>query len=212
MPEEYRVWKEQIEAVEKKKHGATAAAAVAAATALALSVASKEFHVSSDAGGGGDAASQSLLLHGSGMGMGDAGQGGGGVGMGDDSSLHTAANAVAKHVPRAASKAAKAAASGDFDQNVMVPTFATKAEAEAAFKQLLDEKNVTATMRLKDAAELCQGDGRWGCIPSAGGKKQALAEFQVSFFNYNQFFSNNAKVLSFFLLLPIPSPLLTTIS
>lgn len=58
-------------------------------------------------------------------------------------------------------------------------TYATAAEAQEAFRQLLLDKKVTSTQKVKDVIDICQFDARWNALKSLGEKKQSIAEFQT---------------------------------
>ena len=60
-----------------------------------------------------------------------------------------------------------------------VPVYEDPALAVAAFKELLDERDVSLTAKLKDAQDRCSDDPRWNALRTTGEKKQALAEFQT---------------------------------
>jgi len=62
---------------------------------------------------------------------------------------------------------------------MVIPTFATKAEAVAAFKALLEEKKVSVTASIRIVTETCQSDGRWFALKTSGERKQALTEYQT---------------------------------
>lgn len=66
---------------------------------------------------------------------------------------------------------------------VVLPTYASYADAAEAFKDLLYEKKVSTVAKMKEAQDICQIDVRWEALKSVGEKKQALAEYQVSFIN-----------------------------
>jgi len=57
--------------------------------------------------------------------------------------------------------------------------YATYIEASEAFKEMMIEKKVSATAKMKEVQDLCQSDVRWDALKSMGEKKQALAEYQV---------------------------------
>lgn len=57
--------------------------------------------------------------------------------------------------------------------------YASYAEASEAFKELMTEKKVSATAKMREVQDLCQGDVRWDALKTMGEKKQALAEYQV---------------------------------
>ena len=63
--------------------------------------------------------------------------------------------------------------------DIVIPTFATKAEAVAAFKALLEEKKVSVTASIRIVTETCQSDGRWFALKTSGERKQALTEYQT---------------------------------
>lgn len=129
MPEEFRIWKEKIDAIEQKKrnqatdaseqHSGAGRAMIPSDDALAMT------------GGGGN---------------------------------------------RSSSKGIKDAAA---TPAVPAIVYATAAEAMDAFKELLSDKKVTTTAKMKEVQELCQMDPRWEALKSQGEKKQGLAEYQV---------------------------------
>ena len=57
--------------------------------------------------------------------------------------------------------------------------YASYAEASEAFKELMTEKKVSATAKMREVQDLCQADVRWDALKTMGEKKQALAEYQV---------------------------------
>lgn len=79
--------------------------------------------------------------------------------------------------PRAASSAAQAR---DDDAAAQVPVYATREEAIEAFKAMLEACDVSAAMKMKEVVDLCQDDPRFNALKTAGEKKQALAEYQVT--------------------------------
>jgi hypothetical protein len=58
--------------------------------------------------------------------------------------------------------------------------YATHEAAVEAFKELLAAKRVSITAKVKEMQDLCADDPRWDALKSMGDKKQALAEYQVS--------------------------------
>ena len=60
-----------------------------------------------------------------------------------------------------------------------VPVYENPAEAVAAFKELLEEREVSLTSKLKEAQDRCSDDPRWNALRTTGEKKQALAEYQT---------------------------------
>lgn len=58
-------------------------------------------------------------------------------------------------------------------------TYATPEAAVEAFRSLLDEFQVTSSMKYKEVQELCSHDQRWNALKTSGEKKQNLAEFQT---------------------------------
>lgn len=58
-------------------------------------------------------------------------------------------------------------------------TYATQAEALEAFYALLDEKKVSATVKVKDVKDICQDDPRWNALKTTGERNQAIAEYQT---------------------------------
>ena len=60
-----------------------------------------------------------------------------------------------------------------------VPVYEDPAQAVAAFKELLEERDVSLTAKLKDAQDRCSDDPRWNALRTTGEKKQALAEYQT---------------------------------
>lgn len=65
--------------------------------------------------------------------------------------------------------------------NVPAIQYASLAEAQEAFKELLASKNVSSTAKMKEVQDMCQSDPRWDALRTQGEKKQALAEYQVSY-------------------------------
>ena len=63
---------------------------------------------------------------------------------------------------------------------VTAPVYATHADAVDAFKAMLEEHDVTAVMKMKEVIDLCQKDVRFNALKGGGEKKQALAEYQVT--------------------------------
>lgn len=61
---------------------------------------------------------------------------------------------------------------------MIAPTYDSKDEAINAFKELLNDKRVTVTMKIAQVQDLCQSDVRWLALPNQGERKQALAEYQ----------------------------------
>ena len=133
MPEEFAVWKERVDAIERKKREhETAVIEVVPSSSSSSDVA---------------------------------------VGAGrDDGALHRPRDDERpSHGARAVAVAVAAA-----------PVYATREEAVDAFKGMLEEHDVSATMKMKDVTDACQKDIRFGALKTAGEKKQALAEYQVT--------------------------------
>ena len=61
---------------------------------------------------------------------------------------------------------------------IVAPTYNTKDEAVNAFKELLNDKKISVTMKIAQVQDLCQYDVRWLALPNQGERKQALAEYQ----------------------------------
>jgi hypothetical protein len=135
VPEEFRVWKERVDALEKKKQDQEASVAKTTAQAAAATSATTTAEGES--------------------------------GASRDGSAH----------PRAASSAAQAR---DDDAAAQVPVYATREEAIEAFKAMLEACDVSAAMKMKEVVDLCQDDPRFNALKTAGEKKQALAEYQVT--------------------------------
>jgi hypothetical protein len=57
--------------------------------------------------------------------------------------------------------------------------YSSIAEATEAFKELLTQKGVSPVAKMKEVQDLCQSDPRWEALKTMGEKKQALAEYQV---------------------------------
>jgi FF domain len=131
MPEEFRIWKEKVEAIERKK-----------LTALAASQPS--------------------------------GQSNGGVNSALDTTVLTGKQPVP--APATAAKSTRVPATTTITAN----EYQTKEEASDAFKALLTENKVTVVAKMKEVQELCQLDHRWNALRTAGERKQALAEYQVT--------------------------------
>lgn len=64
--------------------------------------------------------------------------------------------------------------------NLPAIQYASLAQAQEAFKELLAFKNVSSTAKMKEVQDMCQSDPRWDSLRTQGEKKQALAEYQVS--------------------------------
>ena len=60
-----------------------------------------------------------------------------------------------------------------------VPVYEDPTQAVAAFKELLEERDVSLTAKLKDVQDRCSDDARWNALRTTGEKKQALAEYQT---------------------------------
>jgi hypothetical protein len=58
--------------------------------------------------------------------------------------------------------------------------YASAAEANEAFKELLAHKNISTIAKMKEVQDICQSDPRWDALKTMGEKKQALAEYQVT--------------------------------
>jgi hypothetical protein len=78
--------------------------------------------------------------------------------------------------------------------------YSSIAEATEAFKELLTQKGVSPVAKMKEVQDLCQTDPRWEALKTMGEKKQALAEYQVRFF-FLSFFDSLFISLTFFPLL-----------
>jgi pre-mRNA-processing factor 40 len=144
MPEDFRLWKERIEAIERKRSApATAAAAPSVEPAPSASAA---------------VATAPSQLPG----------------------IATSARTTSQTQSR---RQATAQGAGSDDDEATVLAYSTREEAMDAFKALLAEKKVPTSMRFKEVMDLCQDDVRFNALKSAGEKKQALAEYQVT--NYS---------------------------
>ncbi len=150
MPEEFRVWNERVDAIERKKREHESAVVEVAASSSSSSVSSSSAAV---AGGGRDDGALRPAIPSS------------STNPRDDERPPISAHAAAV----AAAVAAAAPV-----------VYATKEEAVDAFKAMLEEFDVSATMKVKDVADTCQKDGRFNALKTAGEKKQALAEYQVT--------------------------------
>lgn len=58
--------------------------------------------------------------------------------------------------------------------------YASPAEANEAFKDLLTQKNISTIAKMKEVQDICQSDPRWEALRTMGERKQALAEYQVT--------------------------------
>ena len=75
---------------------------------------------------------------------------------------------------------ARASAAAQHKAESAVPVvYKTPEEAEAAFKELLTEHNISAVMKMKEVQDLCSSDPRWNALKTAGERKQGLAVYQV---------------------------------
>lgn len=57
--------------------------------------------------------------------------------------------------------------------------YASHEEAVEAFKAMMTEKRVSATMKMKEVVDLCTSDPRYVALKTGGERKQALAEYQT---------------------------------
>ena len=66
----------------------------------------------------------------------------------------------------------------DSQLHPVLPTYNTREEMVDAFISLLNDKEISSTMKFKDALTICQHDIRWNALKTVGERKQTLAEFQ----------------------------------
>ena len=57
--------------------------------------------------------------------------------------------------------------------------FSSRDDAMAAFRKLLEDKNIPSTMKFKEVQEICSNDNRWNALKTVGERKQTLAEYQT---------------------------------
>ena len=171
MPEEFRLWKERIDAIEKKKHPEPEAPAVPAlppvsssSSSAALENLSGADHIDFDNNGAADHLQQQQHQ--------EVSSNGSANGEEVASLLQSAAQQTpAVMQPQAVAQPPPVV--------VAAPVYATHADAVDAFKTMLEEHDVTAVMKMKEVVDLCQKDVRFNALKGGGEKKQALAEYQV---------------------------------
>ncbi len=76
-----------------------------------------------------------------------------------------------------ASKKKKKSVKGGDD--TIMPLYANKAEAIAAFKGLLLAKDISPSTKWAEVVKACSNDARWEACNTTGERKQALAEYQT---------------------------------
>ena len=162
VPEEYRVWKEKMDAVERKKlmvfapaggmnvHTSLTKTLPSAAIPIVAAVTVTTNTI---------AASNTTSTNGNLSGSNGASNSNGGA------STNSGSNNRKKQVE---------------EEEKVVIVYATTEEAVEAFKAMLTERRVLTTMKMKEVIDLCQSDPRFNALKSPGEKKQALAEYQVS--------------------------------
>jgi hypothetical protein len=173
MPEEFRVWKERIDAIEKKK-ALAAASASASVGAQAQAAQAVGYTGAAPASGQSPAAAAQAQTQVQAQAQ--------GVPMADSSEeMNDAENGISDGQPglMAAPRMPRDSATIADVKEKPLPTYDTKGEAIEAFKSLLADKRIPATMKMKEAQEICQDDVRWLALKSAGERKQALAEYQT---------------------------------
>ena len=183
MPEEYRLWKERVDAVEKKKHPEPPATttlpvlpppASSTAPESLLGADQVELHAN------GAAEEQQQHQH---QEMNSNGAAANAV-RGKDSEENmlilqsSLQQTSAVMQPQALPQQPQAVAQLP-PVVVAAPVYATHADAVDAFKAMLEEHDVTAVMKMKEVTDLCQKDVRFNALKGGGEKKQALAEYQV---------------------------------
>jgi hypothetical protein len=136
VPEEFRIWKEKVEAAEKRLPSSSSSH-----TNASLSHTSSSTNLNTSAGHAGNA---TLSRSSSSMNMAAGGNHNNATG-----------NAVAKVV------------------------YASAAEAMEAFKDLLQQQQISSAAKFKEVQDLCGHDPRWEALKTQGEKRQALAEYQT---------------------------------
>jgi hypothetical protein len=147
VPEEFRVWKERVDAIEKKKllalqppaqHSLQPPPAIFTAPVAASPLAAVEVR-----------------------------------------------EEVPAQAPAVVAPAGGRRKKGDEDDEEkpkpVAPVYANQEERVTAFKDLLTEKRVLVTSKMKEVIELCSEDVRFSALKTGGEKKQALAEYQVRY-------------------------------
>lgn len=171
MPDEFRIWKEKVEAAEKKGQTQTSATAGKGTGPAASSSASTSGSAASASSTSASAAASSSASKAEGQvarpspGPDD--------GQGDPSKPSTTTTAA---TPAAQSKVSSASSAPAAAPAIV---YASREEAVAAFKALLEDRNVSAIAKMKEVQDACQDDERWLALKTQGEKKQALAEYQV---------------------------------
>lgn len=76
----------------------------------------------------------------------------------------------------------------NIDSAIVVPKtvikYASHSDAIAAFNDMLTNKKITSSAKMKEVIDICQNDPRWNALPSQGEKKQTIAEYQVSLYSF----------------------------
>ena len=151
-PEEYVTWKARTDQVELKAKAALVASASAAASSASSAAAAASSSNGSSAGTGGMTTTMGSYQL-------------------SDGAIDTGSTS--------ASNGSNQRTSSSKGDDMVIPTFATKVEAVAAFKALLEEKKITVTASIRVVTEACQCDGRWFALRTSGERKQALTEYQT---------------------------------
>ena len=68
---------------------------------------------------------------------------------------------------------------GGGGEDTILPLYANKAEAIAAFKGLLLAKDISPSTKWAEVVKACSNDARWEACNTTGERKQALAEYQT---------------------------------
>ena len=160
VPEEYRVWKEKMDAVERKKLTAFApsgSANVHTSLTKTLSTVEAQSETAATVTANTVTSATAASLNGSSNSSGVNNTNGG-------ANASSGSNNRKKQVE---------------EEEKVVIVYATQEEAVEAFKSMLTERRVLTTMKMKEVIDLCQSDPRFNALKSGGEKKQALAEYQV---------------------------------
>lgn len=122
MPEEYRIWKEKIDAIEKKVEEKKSS---------------------------------------------------------ESSTKNNSSGKISDEAPNGSHSSTSEKRNNANNAHPVLPTYSSPEEAKQAFFELLNDKQVSVSAKMKEIQDLCQSDPRWLALRTQGEKKQALAEYQV---------------------------------
>ncbi len=184
MPEEYRLWKEKIDAVEKKledKKKVAAGISVAPPSSAVSSVGTSSTPLAGNVAGQTPSSSSDASNNTTSSNVGSNSVSNTSKSNGSFTNGDVVIGASSNNGNGAGGNSSNSSSNGKKSNpsQQSIPAYASQAEAMEAFKDLLAQKHVSTTAKIKEAQDICQSDPRWDALPTMGEKRQALAEYQT---------------------------------